>query len=397
MNTSCSSRGRASLFVLCSAFLWPGSLFPQGALTPPGGPLPTMKSLDQLDAKLEARTPISAIPFTITAPGSYYLTNNVTVAVPDGVGIIIQADDVTIDLNGFTMVGGGGGTAYGIRAAVTQQNICIRNGTVRGFANGGVRGENCRNSFFEALRVSDIGGGGSGTLTAGIAAGPGSTVKDCVVHAMIGAVPGLRSGDGCTFTGCTVTGGGSGSGGKGFDLGSFVTVVNCTAQGNTGIGISVGSGSTVTHCTASANLSTGFSIGPGSTIVECTAGANGGSGIQTAFGAEVRNCTARSNAMSGIIVPNECYVVGNNCSNNNTTNPAGYVGGLIATGEANRIEANSCVYNANLGLASAVTDSLSIIVRNSARGNTANYVGTVWATPAGNAPISTQPWINFNY
>jgi parallel beta-helix repeat protein len=42
-------------------------VFAQGSLTPPGAPAPVMKSLDQLDAKLEKRTPISSLPFTINA------------------------------------------------------------------------------------------------------------------------------------------------------------------------------------------------------------------------------------------------------------------------------------------------------------------------------------------
>ena len=32
--------------------------FGQGALTPPGAPAPTMKTLAQIDAKLDPRTPI---------------------------------------------------------------------------------------------------------------------------------------------------------------------------------------------------------------------------------------------------------------------------------------------------------------------------------------------------
>ena len=51
-------------------FLPASTAFPQGSLTPPGAPAPTMKSLDQI----EARTPISSAPFTINASGSYYLT-----------------------------------------------------------------------------------------------------------------------------------------------------------------------------------------------------------------------------------------------------------------------------------------------------------------------------------
>src|SRR5437667_49820 len=44
--------------------------FGQGSLTPPGPPAPSMKSL----AQIEPRTPISSLPFTINAAGSYYLT-----------------------------------------------------------------------------------------------------------------------------------------------------------------------------------------------------------------------------------------------------------------------------------------------------------------------------------
>ena len=71
--------------------------FAQGSLTPPGAPAPTMKSLDQI----EARTPISSLPFTISASGSYYLTKNL--AVTSGNAIVISAEGVTLDLNGFTL------------------------------------------------------------------------------------------------------------------------------------------------------------------------------------------------------------------------------------------------------------------------------------------------------
>src|SRR5262249_42785400 len=80
------------------------SSFAQCSLTPPGAPAPTMRTLDQLDAKLEKRTPISSVPYIINDPGSYYLTTNLT-GVASQYGIAVLADNVTIDLNGFALNG----------------------------------------------------------------------------------------------------------------------------------------------------------------------------------------------------------------------------------------------------------------------------------------------------
>jgi len=43
-------------------------------------------------------------PLLIANPGSYRLTNNLT--LPENtIGILVNADDVTIDLNGFAVIG----------------------------------------------------------------------------------------------------------------------------------------------------------------------------------------------------------------------------------------------------------------------------------------------------
>ena len=128
-----------TVLFLAFASLVPRSGFGQGALTPPPGPpAPTMKTLDQLDAKLEPRTPISLLPFTISQPGSYYLTGNL--AVTTGNAIIITTNGVTLDLNGFTIsstANPAAGTA--IVPNLDLRDITIVNGHIRGTFQNGIK------------------------------------------------------------------------------------------------------------------------------------------------------------------------------------------------------------------------------------------------------------------
>ncbi len=54
----------------------------------------------------EDRIPISALPYTITTPGPYYVTSVLT-AVADTDGIIVSTGNVSIDLLGFPLLRGG--------------------------------------------------------------------------------------------------------------------------------------------------------------------------------------------------------------------------------------------------------------------------------------------------
>lgn len=87
-------------------------------------------------------------PITLTQPGHYKLMSKL--AVPAGTaGIVIAADGVTLDLNGFTVQGPGVCTrtyATGAVSCVGSSNkigidaggfeATVRNGTVRGFGGG---------------------------------------------------------------------------------------------------------------------------------------------------------------------------------------------------------------------------------------------------------------------
>jgi hypothetical protein len=82
-------------------------------------------------------TSIAAVPFTITSAGSYCLASSMTTNITTGAAIEVAADDVTLDLGGFTLegIGGGRSLANGIHS-MNRRAIVVRNGTVKGFLIG---------------------------------------------------------------------------------------------------------------------------------------------------------------------------------------------------------------------------------------------------------------------
>ena len=84
-----------------------------------------------------------AFPYRITQPGSYRLSGNLIVTTPT-VAIDIQSDNVTLDLNGFTINGpctGPPATCTGAFEGVSDQNtprknITLKNGVIRNFFDG---------------------------------------------------------------------------------------------------------------------------------------------------------------------------------------------------------------------------------------------------------------------
>lgn len=132
-------------------------------------------SIDQSRALAGNVTPGDApgFPITISQPGSYKLTGNLT--VPAGViGIEITADNVTLDLNGYTVRGPvtclrNAGTrivscsaldAFAMGIFSMQKDSVVRNGSVRGFGAIGVYFTDSGSGSAENLRVSHNGGMG---------------------------------------------------------------------------------------------------------------------------------------------------------------------------------------------------------------------------------------------
>lgn len=176
-----------------------------GPLDPPAGPVaPTDKPLGEI----EARTVVNATntpgdadsAFIIDQRGSYYLTENIG-GFEDN-QILITANNVTLDLNGFTLTGSPSFQNYGVRVEGSQ--VTIRNGHVRGYGlagitvqgGTGVRVENVNASFngrvsgqFEPGTGIQIGESGAvvrcitnNNLAVGVSAASGSSVLDCVAN-----------------------------------------------------------------------------------------------------------------------------------------------------------------------------------------------------------------------
>ena len=299
-----------------------------GSLNPPGPPAPTMKPLDQV----EARTPISSLPFTISTAGSYYLTKNLTLASGDGIAVF--ASFTTIDLNGFTLDGGGGTTGYGIHVFGSAEAITLRNGTISHWIDG------IHGNTGESVQLDGV------------------TVRSCVNNGVFVTDASVRD---CNFLF---------NGADGVFIGGVGSISDSRAGGNGGTGM---------------NLS-----GPRGLIVNCTIDGNGGSGVLLGQSGMIRTSIISNNVGIGIDSGNNTFVVKNNLYNN-------YVGIALSSnsGGGCRIEGNTLADDANFDV--EVHTNYNAIIKNSFHTNGfAFFVSGVGNLRPLQSPsqIPTNPWLN---
>jgi hypothetical protein len=79
-------------------------------------------------------TKIISLPYTISAPGEYEVTGDLTVNGTDGIDV--KASNVTLDLGGFSITQlGSAGTTTGVNDS-SSNNVVVENGTISGFNRG---------------------------------------------------------------------------------------------------------------------------------------------------------------------------------------------------------------------------------------------------------------------
>jgi len=358
-----------------------------GGLSPPVGPIaPTMKSL----AEVEARTAINATNtpgdadslFKITQPGAYYLTGNVQ-GIAAKHGIEIAASGVTLDLNGFDLLGAAG-SLDGVSATLAGlTNIAVVNGSVRNWGGDGidlstVSAVNCR--------LSDV--LASGNAGMGIRVSSGCTLTSCSARSNGGS--GINTTDTCALATCSA----SYNTGNGINSGSACAISNCTAIGNAlggiragtgcsvlngvaylngGVGLSASIGSTVSNCSAYQNTGNGISTSTGCSVSNCSAYLNTLSGISSSDACTIADCTSEFNTLVGIVCASSCLIRDNTCASNGN---GGDGAGINAQGADNRIEGNNCT-GADRGI--DVDSPGNVVIRNTCSGNTID-----WAIQANN-------------
>jgi hypothetical protein len=368
------------------------------------------------DGRIELSQPM--MPVTITQSGSYVLTEDLS-GIAGEHGIVIESHGVTLDLNGFALIGSTGALdGVHIPAHLNVADLEVRNGVIREWPGAAVAALTTTNSVLVNLVArNNLGDGlniGFGSRVTGCRAvgnGPGiplelntnhfgtgievengSLVEDCL--AMGNNDHGLDVHSGTLVRNCTVLNNVH----DGIHGSHAVTIIGCTARGNSE-GIEVDSGSVILRCSVAGNREDGIRgkrkvEGGGAVVLQCTAFENTLDGIDVAQGSLAAGNTSLMNQRHGIRAEPRSRILGN-VSHGNAER------GIKLAGEGSLVRDN--VANDNFEGIRARGDlaTNNMIIANTARGNDDDYDILM----PGNhfqevnnpgADLPQNPWINFD-
>ncbi|OHB59680.1 MAG: hypothetical protein A2167_00675 [Planctomycetes bacterium RBG_13_46_10] len=313
---------------LLASFLAFGSILTFLAFCSAADPEP-VSPVEPVTQKLSDAQPIPNLPFTISQSGSYCLTQNLTHTNQNTNAIEVNADNVTIDLAGFSLIGPGSnsGASSGIHMN-GRANVEIRNGTITGFGDSGIWEEDSEAATgHRVISVRVLSNGGTGIELAS----QNNLVKDCTVSnnclAVTTAWGGISCSHASSIIGNVVSNHGVFSG--------IITDSGCTISGNTvsgnGWGIRVWYGCNVTGNTCSWDFDGISAPGNGNLIKGNTVLGS----IQNGIVADGAYNSIEENLVTlcetGINFTNSANFYANNRAFNNTTN----YGGTLPTGIRN--------------------------------------------------------------
>lgn len=219
----------------------------------------------------------AGFPVTISVPGSYRLTGNLTVPDANTTAIHISSGNVSLDLNGFTIAGpntcnwtaplavaclaNGSGTGV-----FSNSKADVRNGVIRGFGSEGVV---TFGGKLTDLLVSENGGTGVRALT-----------NAAIVNRVISEQNG---GAGFNLDGGILTESAANRNGNGGFVLNDVRVTGVVAKQNAGQGINLGSG-IIANSISSFNGGDGIHINSRAVVADSLIYSNGGVGLNVVGG-----------------------------------------------------------------------------------------------------------------
>ena len=225
-------------FATLALLAWAGTMpaAAQNDMAPPAGafsngmPIAYGKSMSDI----EPRTHIEKLPFLIGMPGSYYLSQTLVCSQAID-GITIASGDVSLDLNGFSLIGMNIGS-NGIVVVGPRHNISIFRGVLRDWNGLGVQAEMAVES-----RLHDV--VAFQNKLGGMHLGDNGRINDCGAYK--NDATGIIAGSQSTVTGCKALDNTGSTNVHGISVGSYCRVEACITVNNQGAGIEAEGGCTI--------------------------------------------------------------------------------------------------------------------------------------------------------